>query len=144
MTPNQALTALQGFISMGQLRVITAGCRGEEGDYFRAKLTEYGERIAAMPKTYDQGDLGEQAVISLHYFIGGCDWYITERDIDEDGEGQIQAFGLADLFGDGGEIGYISIPEILANGGELDLHFAPCTLAEVKADRVAAREFDAA
>jgi len=145
MTPNQALTALQGFISIGQLRAITSGCRGEEGDYFRAILSEYGERISTMPKTYEQEGLGDQAVVSLHYFVGGLDWYITERDVDEDGEGQVQAFGYANL-GDYecAELGYISIPEILSHGGELDLHFAPCTLASIKADQQAARAFEAA
>jgi len=134
MTATHALTALQGFISVGQLRTITSGCRGEEGAYFRDKLSEYGERITAMPKTYEQEGLGDEAVVSLHYFTGSCDWYITERDVDTDGEGQIQAFGYANLGDDEcAELGYISIPEILSCGAELDLHFTPCTLGQVRA-----------
>jgi hypothetical protein len=80
-------------------------------------------------------------VAYLHYFAGGqANWYITEKDKgcpdDEDyggpgGPPQQQAFGLADLFGDGGELGYISIAEILANRGELDLHWTPKPLSEI-------------
>jgi hypothetical protein len=62
------------------------------------------------------------ALARLHYFIGGCDWWIVEKDADPDHAGQVQAFGVADL-GMGAELGYISIPELLENGAELDLYF---------------------
>jgi hypothetical protein len=38
-----------------------------------------------------------------------------------DEPGQHQAWGLAELFGDGGGTGYISIVELLQNRAELDL-----------------------
>ena len=38
-----------------------------------------------------------------------------------------------DLCGDGGELGYISIAELIQLGAELDLHWTPRTLAEVRA-----------
>ena len=85
-----------------------------------------------MPKTYEQDGLGEEAVVHLHYFTGSADWWITEKDSDPDGEGQVQAFGLADLFQDGGELGYISLVEILAAGAELDLHWTPKPLAHAR------------
>lgn len=50
---------------------------------------------------------------------------------DPDGEGQIQAFGSANL-GRGAELGYISIAEITECGAELDLHWTPCTLASLR------------
>ena len=84
-----------------------------------------------MPQTYEQDGMGEQAIAHLHYFTSGCDWYITERDSDPDGEGQIQAFGSANL-GYGPELGYISIKELLENGAELDLYFTPCTLSSLR------------
>lgn len=75
----------------------------------------------------------------LHYFAGGqANWWITEKDAGsaddapEDKGKQLQAFGLADLFGDGGELGHISIQEILECGGELDFHFVPRTLGEIR------------
>jgi hypothetical protein len=124
------LKALEGFIGMSQLRCMIAGCRGEEGEYFREKLSEYADRVATMPQTYDQDGLGDQAVAHLHYFTGACDWYITERDVDTDGTGQVQAFGSANL-GWGAELGYISIPELLQAGAELDLHFSPKPVGSV-------------
>jgi len=57
------------------------------------------------------------------------DWYITERDMETD---QLQAFGLANL-GYGGELGYISIEELKSSNVEIDLHWTPKTLREVKA-----------
>ena len=47
------------------------------------------------------------------------------------GEGQIQAFGLANL-GYGAELGYICIKELIEHGIELDLYWTPKTLGEVK------------
>jgi hypothetical protein len=61
-------------------------------------------------------------------------WYLKEELslLWEERGKQHQAFGLADLFGDGGELGYISIVEILANGGGLDFYFTPKTLKEIR------------
>ncbi len=127
------LKALEGFIDGAQLRCMMDGCRGEEGEYFKGKLREMADTVATMPEIYGQDGLGDQAVVHLHYFVGSCDFHVTERDSDPDGEGQVQAFGLADL-GYGGELGYISIKEILSCGAELDLHWAPKTLEEVARD----------
>ena len=127
-----ALKTLRGFIGDSQLRVIGDGCRGEERQYFFDKLVEMADIVTRMPKTYETNGQGDNAVAYLHYFSSSCDWFITEKDEDSDGEGQIQAFGLADL-GYGGELGYISIAELITLNVELDLHFTPCTLAQIKA-----------
>ena len=121
-----ALAVLRSFIGRGQLQTLRAACHGEEGPYFRDLLHTYGARVATMPKTYEQDGLGQQAIAHLHYFTAGCDWYVTERDTDP---AQHQAFGLANL-GYGGELGYLSLPELLAAGAELDLHFTPRPLAQ--------------
>ena len=118
---------MRGFIGSAQLEVIGNACRGEERQHFIDLLCTFGERIANMPKTYEQDGKGDQAVIYLHYFTSGCDWHITERDMESE---QHQAFGLADL-GYGPELGYISIKELLANGAELDLYFRPRTIAQL-------------
>ena len=134
-TKSDAVTALQtlrGFIGNIQLRVIGDGCRGEEKQYFFDKLVEMANVVTRMPKTYETDGEGDNAIAHLHYFSSSCDWFITEKDVDSDGEGQIQAFGLADL-GYGGELGYISIAELVAHNVELDLHFTPSTLAQIKA-----------
>ncbi len=134
-TKPDAITALQklrGFIGSIQLRIIGDGCRGEEKQYFFDKLVEMAGIVNRMPKTYDTDGQGDNAVAYLHYFSSNCDWFITEKDEDSDGEGQIQAFGLSDL-GYGGELGYISIADLIAHNVELDLHFTPSTLAQIKA-----------
>jgi hypothetical protein len=104
-----ALEILSGFISGEQLAALRYGLRGEEKQFFFDKAMEMSQRIASMPKTYEQEGRGDQAIVYLHYFRGNMDWYIIEKDEGTAEEpGQHQAFGLAD-FGDGGELGYISI-----------------------------------
>ena len=83
-----------------------------------------------MPKTYATDGQGDQAIAHLHYFTGGCDWYITETDCEN---AQHQAFGLACIHED--ELGYISIVELLRCRAELDLYFKPTTLAAIRAKR---------
>ena len=122
------------FTSKEQFQAMRAGLRGEEFKYFSDKFIEYGERIAAMPKTYEQDGKGDQAIAYLHYFnAGNQNWWITEKDAETpDQPGQHQAFGLADLGPYGGELGYISIVELVAHGVELDLHFTPRKLADLE------------
>ena len=77
---------------------------------------------------------GGQAVAHLHYFMGGCDWFIFEKDVEG---GVDQAYGYAILNGDlhNAELGYISIAELVAAGVELDLHFTPKTFEEIQRER---------
>ena len=122
---------LRQFMPQSELACLRESCHGEEKQFFIVRMVELAALIYSMPKTYEQDGKGDQAIAYLHYFKGGGDWYITEKDADQDGEGQIQAFGLADL-GYGPELGYISIQELIENNVELDLHFTPCTLAKIK------------
>lgn len=125
----RALQVLRGFIGKSQLNAIGNACRGEEKQFFFDMLVELAERVSTMPKTYEQDDKGDEAIAYLHYFAGGqANWWIMENTPEMF---QCQAFGLADLFNDGGELGYISIGEILSVGGELDLYFTPCTLGDL-------------
>jgi hypothetical protein len=105
-------------------------CRGEEKQFYFDKMCELAGIVRKMPKTYEQ--CVKDPVAYLHYFTGSADFYITEKDMDcPDSPGQHQAYGLADRYHDGGEIGYISIVELLANGAELDFHFTPKPLSAV-------------
>lgn len=130
------LNELRHFIGASQGAAIGAALRGEEGQFFRDKLDEIAEIIRAMPATYEGDSAGMNAIVHLHYFKGGADWYITEKDMGASDDAipgeQHQAFGLADLFGDGGELGYISIAEIIEAGAELDLYWTPKSLADVR------------
>ena len=114
-----------------QYTVITDAMMGEEGDHFVELIDHIHAMWQAMPKTYETDGQGCSALARLHYFTGGCDWWIVEKDADPDHAGQVQAFGIADL-GMGAELGYISIPELLENGAELDLYYTePKTIGEL-------------
>ena len=107
------------FINTQQLEILL-NTKNEESDYFAAISQNIGNIIEKMPLPYGtNGDKNPTA--HLHYFIGGCDWYITERDNSSE---QNQAHGYANL-GYGFEAGYISIEELLQNNVELDFHFTP-------------------
>lgn len=123
-----ALNNLVGFVSLNQLNTVRELFNGEEGSYFVDKMVALDELISNMPKTYEQDGMGDKAVAYLHYFRGGMDWYITERDMENE---QYQAFGKANL-GYGGELGYISIVELIENNIELDFYFEPTELGKLK------------
>lgn len=123
------------FTSHVQMDIITDLAFGEEGKFFIDKVEEYAERINKMPVTYEQDGKGDEAIAYLHYFVGGCDWYITEKDKGDGSDtgtaAQIQAFGMCRLQTcDDFELGYISIEEICRCGAELDLHFT--TLGKIR------------
>lgn len=124
-----ALNNLANFVSKSQLNILYDLIhKSEESSYFVEKVVDLDHLISNMPKTYEQDGKGEQAVAYLHYFRGGMDWYITEKDMESE---QYQAFGLANL-GYGAELGYISIIELMANDIEIDLHFEPTTIGSLK------------
>lgn len=133
---------LSQFINKNQLQILRDFCKDEEAEYFTLKINDIKQIIATMPKTYETDGQGLDAVAYLHYFTGGADWYITERDAgceNPDGSwdaSQLQAFGAADL-GYGAELGYISIEEIVKYGAELDLYFTPKPLKEITGERSA-------
>ncbi len=134
-TVADAINVVRPFVTRQQFQVMEELSRtGEEKKFFQEKFLEYANRIAGMAKSYEQDGKGDEAVVYLHYFHGGSDWYITEKD--QDG-GVQQAFGYAVLNGDeqNAELGYISIEELTGLGVELDLHFDPRTLGQVKEQR---------
>ena len=98
-----ALDQLRQFIGKSQLAALRELFSGEERQHFFDKACELRDLVANMPKTYEQEGKGDGAIICLHYFIGNCNWYITEKDSEKE---QVQAFGLANL-GYGPEYGYI-------------------------------------
>lgn len=130
------------FLSRQQLAVLAEHCRGEEALHFLRQLVGLADRVRAMPKTGDQEGLGDQATVHLHYFLAKCDWYIVEKDIVSPGVDM--AFGFAVLNGNelDAELGYVSIAEIVGCGAELDLHFKPRSLAEVRAERAKANHVE--
>ena len=124
------LINIKDWIGKDQLQVIEQGLKGEEKDFFRDKLNEIELLTCTMPKPYETDGQGKEAIAQLHYFLGGSDWYITERDSSDE---QIQSFGYVILNGDtdNAELGYISIQELISNNVELDLYWTPKTLREI-------------
>lgn len=133
----RAMEALKHFLPPLQAAVIRQLCRGEEKQFFFDKLCELAGIVQTMPETYGQEGKGDQRVAYLRYFAGGrAAWYITEKDKgNEDTPEQIQAYGIADLYGDGGQFGYINLPEIFSARGEIDLYYTPTTIGELRAKR---------
>ncbi len=123
--------ALRHFVTPTELEVLGNCCRGEEAEFYMGKLAELGALVDNMPTTYETDGQGDNAVVWLHYFSRDCDWYITERDQEEE---QLQAFGLTCMWEE--ELGYISIAELIECGAELDLYWTPKTVGEVKAERL--------
>jgi len=116
--------SLKQWMPTGQFRVVMENARfSGEREYFRDLVVSLAQTIRDMPVTGDQDGMGDDAVAYLHYFVGGFDFYITEKDVDG---GVMQAFGL--ISSDCVELGYISITEIIAAGAELDFNFAPTTV----------------
>ena len=130
---------LPGWLSPQQAACVASLLRGEEGEHFAHTLSKLEARIELMPETYTTDGQGKEAVAYLHYFIGGCDWWITEKDKGAEGDTpeqfQSQAFGMVDL-GYGAELGYISIPELRSVGAELDFYWTPKSLAMIEEGRV--------
>jgi len=135
-TTRANLNTLKDFMPTQQLAFMQRLTHGEEGEYFVNKFEEMANTVSTMPKTYEtEGVAMDDKNIVLHYFYANLDWYIIEKDMEE-GEPQYQAFGVADIgFGLSGG-GYISIDEIInMRGVEIDLHWKPCTVAQLKAKR---------
>jgi len=122
---------LQRLIGRSQWEAIQNASQGEEGDYFKSLLTDLSRTIDTMPATYQTDGQGDEAIATLHYFQAGSDWWIIERDTNED---QSQAFGFVYLNGDviNAEYGYISIAELIHHGVELDLYFPPTPMRQIK------------
>jgi len=122
---------LKQFIGLSELRAIKENTRGEEGEFFRKMISDLKTTIADMPKTYETEGMGDDAPVTLHYFLGGSDWWIIEKDMLDE---QLQAFGFACLNGDkqNAELGYISIVDIIKYGGELDLYYKPEKIGDLK------------
>lgn len=135
----QALqTMLTHFLPAAQRMTLLTQLEGEEGEGVADTVNGLVQTIANMPASY-QTEGSDEAIVHahLHYFKGGVDAWITEKDKGNPERGDVsqhQAFGLITLSGDvdQAEMGYISIEELIGLGVELDLHWTPTTLKEIR------------
>ena len=93
------------------------------------------EKLATIPKLYETEHLPmKDKIIQFHFFIGGCDWFVSEFD------GIDTFFGFAILHGDllMAEWGYVSLSDLKSikiNGYleiDCDLHWRPKPAREVE------------
>ena len=148
MNKHEALASLNsetGFfrhwMGRSQRMAIAQAIRDEEGQYFIDLLVNLKYVIENMPRTYETEKLQtKDKVVHLHYFRGSVDAWVVERDMgDSKYQAEIgpqhQAFGAITMINESigdSEWGYFSIQELIENGIELDLHWTPKTVKEVK------------
>ena len=149
------------FFPKVQLQIIMDACFDHENDdwqanqqYYRDLLQGFADIFQAMPKTYETNPeqfdengneitdketaSGGNAIAYLHYFVGGCDWWNTEKDMEEE---QLQAFGVVKIGHYRPELGYINLVELsncvikhssgMPLSVELDFHWQPKKLKEI-------------
>ncbi|MBD3204119.1 DUF2958 domain-containing protein [Candidatus Woesearchaeota archaeon] len=93
------------------------------------------KELKNIPKLYETDNIKlRDKIIHLHFFIGGCDWYIAEYDQERN-----LFFGFTILNGDtnNAEWGYISFEElkkIKVGFVEIDrdIHWKPKPASEIK------------
>lgn len=87
---------------------------------------------ATTPDLYEQDGKGDAAIVYAHYFVGGCDWLITEYD-----PATARMYGWACL-GDrqNAELGYVAHAELdrVRVGGIFPVDYGtdrqPCSIRE--------------
>ena len=101
--------------------------RGDSDDVFE-HYENLIEGYREIPNLYFQDEKGKNAVVYLHYFYGGGDWYITELDKETN-----EAYGYAILNGDtqNSEFGYMNLNELTNSYINLDLYWSFKTLNEI-------------
>ena len=119
------LKLIKDFFGKGQYEVVKSNL-----DSYEEVIDDLYSTITTMPKTYETDGIPKLKKIAyLHYFSSSSDWYILEKDVEEE---QLQAFGFTILNGDmeNAELGYINIEE-LKQYVELDFYFDPKPLSEI-------------
>jgi hypothetical protein len=88
--------------------------------------TPIEERLSKIPRLYETEHTPlQEKLIYLHFFIGGCDWYVAEYD----GEDIFWGFAILNDDFQNAEWGYISFSELksIKMGGWLEID---CELEE--------------
>lgn len=134
----QAVATLRPFLSAQQWAGLAKAFRGGDAAHFMELLAGVADRVRAMQMEGEQEGQGDRATVQLRYFLASCDWYIVAQDPIA---GIERASGFVALEGaalDADPV-IISIAELAACGAQLDLCFKPCSVAQLKAERLKAR-----
>lgn len=131
----QALKLLDGalsrFMGESQRGAVRDFLGSEEWEFYADTVIRLTRLVEVMPKLYSTEKLGDDAPVSLHYFAGNAHWYLIEREIRAGQPDSV--FCYASLWGDEYEYGYVDMAELLKNGAELDFHFEPRPMRDLKA-----------
>jgi hypothetical protein len=130
------LTSAKVVVFLGMLKINQNGVRPGP-----RKLEQFKQafKLTNTPALYANEDV-EDPIVTVKLFdpTGSATWYLTEfSEVAPDGVPNL-AFGLCDLFQDGGELGYVSIEELatvkgrLGIGIEIDVHWEPKPLSQVR------------
>jgi hypothetical protein len=135
---------LENFICKKQLDLINDIIKHSlDGGHFKNVLESLKTKIKNMPEVYDTWVLGDRARAILHYYNKNNHWYITEKDPgskDDPVSGvQSQAYGFI-VSENSFDWAWISIERLIKDGIELDLHFIPETISDIKQRTIALRK----
>ena len=129
---NDPAQVLANYMGRSQWVVLQSLMDGsEESGFFKEIAAHLRRSVEAMPTAGGQL-LGEEApMVYLHYFLGASDVWVLEK---AEGGGVEQVFAFSLLNGDHqmAELGYVDLSELLLVGFELDFHFEPKPLSEVR------------
>lgn len=123
-----AVPLVRKFTPPSQMREIIAGTQGVERDKYLKILADFGNRIFNMPASGAKAAPLADEIAQLHYRVGLYNWYVTRKGPENPVENAVvfvTAPGVTE------SIGFISVQEILASGGELDLSFKPQPLSKI-------------
>ena len=127
----ECLPLMRKFIGRSQLSAMVEQAQGEGAQFFIDQIIETAKVIKEMPLTHATLEQGGDAIAHLHYFGGGYDAYITERDMGDGYEDdQWQATGVSS-FAPTKLQSFIPIHEIIQSGIELDLNWTPIKVKDV-------------
>ena len=141
----QPIARFMGWPQWASLQSLMSG--SEESEFFQGVAADLAQRIEAMPVIGGQEDSDAAQTVYLHYFLGASDVWVLEKDVggqidiaqfghlEKDvggGVEQVFAFALLNADYQMAELGYVDLSELLLLGFELDFHFSPKPLAEVR------------
>ncbi len=127
--PAQVLATYMGHPQWVVLQSLMDG--SEESGFFKEIAAHLRRSVEAMPAAGGQRLDEEAPMVYLHYFLGASDVWVLEK---AEGGGVEQVFAFSLLNGDHqmAELGSVDLSELLPVGFELDFHFEPKPLSEVR------------
>ena len=125
----QPIARFMGWPQWASLQSLMSG--SEESEFFQRVAADLAQRIEAMPVIGGKEDSDAAQTVYLHYFLGASDVWVLEKDVGG-GVEQVFAFALLNADYQMAELGYVDLSELLLLGFELDFHFSPKPLAEVR------------